>query len=169
MRGGGTLASPGCAAGIAPRTIEAKIVGDVDRLNALGAVGPARGSGEAHNGNRSVAASGASAMGRASPSAEDCERIEQAAWMDLAEVVPAPVASTFGLESHRFRGTFQLLAARMPVYQFNWLNGAGLQGDDDAASIDLAVERFLASGQGEFFVQIPPGPHAAAFGTGRST
>jgi GNAT superfamily N-acetyltransferase len=99
---------------------------------------------------------------RASPSAEDCERIEQAAWMDLAAIVPPSLASAFAIESYRFQGTFQLLAARMPVYQFNWLNGAGLQDDVDAASIDMAIDRFLASGQRKFFVQIPPGAHAAA-------
>jgi hypothetical protein len=45
----------------------------------------------------------------------------------------------------------------VPQFQFNWLSGAGLNGDD-GRSIPEAVKRFRAVGQHRFFIQLPPGP-----------
>jgi hypothetical protein len=88
------------------------------------------------------------------------ERIEAAAWEDLAKAAPPPFASAIGLETARLGRTLFVGAARVPQFQFNWLAGAGLEGDDSAA-ITEAVQRFKATGQSKFFVQIPPCEHAA--------
>jgi hypothetical protein len=52
------------------------------------------------------------------------------------------------------------MASKVPQFQFNWLSGAGLDGDD-GTSIAEAVRIFRAAGQRKFIIQIPPGPLAA--------
>ena len=91
---------------------------------------------------------------------EALERIEREAWRDLAAVAPPAFAASVGLELHEFGAALMLMAARISVFQFNWLSGAGLDGADDDA-IPAAVARFRAAGQRKFFVQIPPSPRAA--------
>jgi hypothetical protein len=51
------------------------------------------------------------------------------------------------------------MASRIPTFQFNWLAGTGLNGDDGSSIAD-AVSRFRAAGQSKFIIQIPPGPNA---------
>ena len=89
------------------------------------------------------------------------ERIEQSAWIDLARAAPPAFAAGIGLETAEIHHAFFLMASRIPQFQFNWLSGTGLNGDD-GRSIAGAVRRFRAAGQQKFIVQIPPGPNAAA-------
>ena len=57
---------------------------------------------------------------------ESLERIEREAWRDLAAAAPPDFAAQVGLETHEFGGALMLMASRAPVFQFNWLSGAGL-------------------------------------------
>jgi hypothetical protein len=90
---------------------------------------------------------------------EALERIEREAWRDLAAAAPAEFAARVGLETHELGRALMLMASRVPVFQYNWLSGAGLDGAD-ADAIPSAVARFRDVGQRKFFVQIPPSPHA---------
>jgi GNAT superfamily N-acetyltransferase len=97
----------------------------------------------------------------ARPLLAELERIERAAWEDLARVAPASFAQAIGLEAAEIHHAFFLMASRIPVFQFNWLAGTGLNGDD-GSSIAEAVSRFRAAEQSKFIIQIPPGPNANA-------
>ena len=90
---------------------------------------------------------------------EALERIEREAWRDLAAAAPPDFAARVGLETHELGEALMLMASRVPVFQFNWLSGAGLDGAD-ADAIPAAVARFRDAGQRKFFVQIPPSPNA---------
>ena len=90
---------------------------------------------------------------------EALERVEREAWRDFASGAPPDFAAGVGLETHEFGEALLLTASRVPVFQFNWLSGAGLDGAD-ADAIPAAVARFRDAGQRKFFVQIPPSPHA---------
>jgi len=90
---------------------------------------------------------------------EALERIEREAWRDLASAAPTRFAARVGLETHELGQALMLMASRVPVFQFNWLSGAGLDGAD-ADAIPAAAARFRDAGQRKFFVQIPPSPHA---------
>jgi GNAT superfamily N-acetyltransferase len=94
---------------------------------------------------------------------EALERIEREAWRDLAAAAPAEFAARVGLETHELGQALMLMASRVPVFQFNWLSGAGLDGAD-ADAIPSAVARFRDAGQRRFFIQIPPLPHAGRLG-----
>ena len=91
----------------------------------------------------------------------ELERIERAAWEDLGRVAPAHFAQAIGLETTEIHHAFFFMASRIPAFQFNWLSGTGLNGDD-GTSISGAVSRFRAAGQSKFIIQIPPGPKADA-------
>jgi GNAT superfamily N-acetyltransferase len=90
---------------------------------------------------------------------EALERIERQAWRDLAAAAPPDFAAQVGLETHELGEALMLMASRIPLFQFNWLSGAGLDGAD-ADPIAAAVARFGDAGQRKFFVQIPPSPNA---------
>jgi len=90
---------------------------------------------------------------------EALERIEREAWRDLASAAPSDFAAQVGLQMHEFGEALMLMASRLPVFQFNWLSGAGLDRAD-ADAIPSAVARFRDAGQPKFFVQIPPSPNA---------
>jgi hypothetical protein len=90
---------------------------------------------------------------------EALERIEREAWRDLAAAAPAEFAARVGLEMHELGQALMLMTSRIPVFQFNWLSGAGLDGAD-ADAILSAVARFRDAGQRKFFLQMPPSPHA---------
>ena len=92
----------------------------------------------------------------AHPLQRDLERIEREAWADLAAAAPPPLAQGIGLQTAPVGGAFQFMASRIPQFQFNWLSGAGLNGDD-GRSITAAVKRFRDAGQHKFFIQVPPG------------
>jgi len=87
------------------------------------------------------------------------ERIERAAWEDLARVAPTPFARAIGLETAEMHHAFFFMASGVPAFQFNWLSGTGLNGDD-GSSIAEAVSRFRGASQNKFIIQIPPGPNA---------
>lgn len=91
----------------------------------------------------------------------EIERIEREAWADLAAMVPAPLAQSIGLQAGPIGGAFLFMASHLPQYQFNWLSGAGLDGDD-GSSIAEAVKRFREAGQRRYFIQLPPGPNEKA-------
>jgi hypothetical protein len=90
---------------------------------------------------------------------EALEHIEREAWRDFAAAAPAAFAARVGLATHELGRALLLTASRVPLFQFNWLSGAGLDGAD-ADAIPAAVARFRDAGQRKFFVQIPPTPHA---------
>ena len=90
---------------------------------------------------------------------EALERVERQAWRDLAAAAPPDFAAQVGLESHELGDALMLMASRIPLFQFNWLSGAGLDGAD-ADAIPVAVARFRGAGQSKFFIQIPPSPNA---------
>lgn len=94
------------------------------------------------------------------PYLAELERIERSAWEDLARAAPPPFAGAIGLETRQMGGALFFAAAKIPQYQFNWLAGAGL-GGDDGACIGEAVARFGELGQTKFIVQIAPGPNVA--------
>lgn len=89
----------------------------------------------------------------------DIERVERRAWEDLLRVFPPALAEAIGLETTEIHHALFLMASRVPQFQFNWLHGAGLNGDE-GESIPTALNRFRAAGQRKYFIQIPPGPHA---------
>lgn len=89
----------------------------------------------------------------------DIERVERRAWEGLLQMFPPPLAQAIGLETAEVHHALFLMASRIPQFQFNWLHGAGLNGDD-GQSIPTAVNRFRAAGQRKYIVQIPPGPNA---------
>lgn len=93
------------------------------------------------------------------PQLNDLERIERNAWADLVRVAPPGFASAIGLESAKLGGALFVMAARIPQFQFNFLSGVGLDGDDGAC-IEAAVQTFTRAGQTKFIVQIPPGSEA---------
>jgi GNAT superfamily N-acetyltransferase len=95
------------------------------------------------------------------PLLPDLEGVERRAWQDLARAFPGPLGQALGLEVDEIGGALFLLVSKLPVFQFNWLAGAGL-GGDGGDSIAEAVRRFRRAGQRKFFVQIPPGPNARA-------
>lgn len=90
----------------------------------------------------------------------ELEGIERNAWADLIELMPARLAQEIGLQSEEIHHALFLMAARIPQFQFNWLSGTGLNGDEGSA-IHEAVRRFRAAGQRKFIIQIPPGPNAS--------
>jgi hypothetical protein len=94
------------------------------------------------------------------PHLAELERIERNAWEDLARAAPPPFAAAVGLETRAMGGALFFAAAKIPQFQFNWLAGAGL-GGDDGACIGEAVARFRDIGQAKFIVQIAPRPDAA--------
>jgi hypothetical protein len=94
---------------------------------------------------------------QAHPMELQIERIEREAWADLAAAAPGPLAQGIGLQTAPVGGAFLFMASRLAQFQFNWLSGAGLNGDD-GRSIAAAVKRFRDAGQHKFFIQIPPGP-----------
>src|SRR6185436_1174413 len=94
------------------------------------------------------------------PSTLELESIEREAWTDLASVMPAPLALGIGLRTAEIGRAYMFMASKVPQFQFNWLSGTGLNGDD-GTSIAEAVKIFRAAGQRRFIVQIPPGPRAA--------
>src|SRR5580765_2406465 len=89
----------------------------------------------------------------------ELERIERDAWEDLARAAPPPFAQAVGLKAEPLGAAFLFLASRIPQFQFNWLGGSGLNGDD-GAGIAEAVRRFRDAGQSTYIVQIPPGTNA---------
>jgi len=91
----------------------------------------------------------------------DLEGIEREAWRDLATIMPASLADGVGLQTDDINHAYFFMASRIPQFQFNWLSGTGLTGDD-GRSISEAVRRFRAAGQHKFIIQIPPGPNADA-------
>lgn len=93
------------------------------------------------------------------PSVLELETIERNAWEDLARIMPSDLALSLGLEAGPIGGAFFFMASKLPLFQFNWLAGAGL-GPDDGACIAEGVRRFRAAGQSKFIIQIPPGPNA---------
>ena len=95
---------------------------------------------------------------------EALERIEREAWRDLAAAAPPDFATQVGLETHEFGDALMLTTSRMPIFQFNWLSGSGLDGAD-ADAIPTAVARFRDAGQRKFFVQVPPSPNAGRLET----
>jgi len=93
------------------------------------------------------------------PAIPELERIEREAWTDLASVMPAPLAAGIGLRTAEIGAAYLFMASKVPQFQFNWLSGTGLNGDD-GTSIAEAVKIFRDAGQRKFIVQIPPGPRA---------
>jgi hypothetical protein len=93
------------------------------------------------------------------PHLNDLERIERNAWADLVRLAPPELASAIGLETAKLGSALFVMAARIPQFQFNFLNGVGLDGDDGAC-IEAAVQKFRSAGQKKFIVQVPPGPEA---------
>ncbi|HVZ68872.1 MAG TPA: hypothetical protein VG891_05370 [Rhizomicrobium sp.] len=89
------------------------------------------------------------------------EAIEAEAWEDMAKAAPPPFARAVGLETARLGRTLLLLAQRIPLFQFNWLSGAGLL-EDDSSAIAEAVHRFRQGGVERFFIQIPQSPRSDA-------
>lgn len=96
---------------------------------------------------------------RTHPLLLEIERIERSAWDDMLRVFPPPLVQSIGLETVVINHTLFLMARGIPQFQFNWLHGAGLNGDD-GRSIAEAVRRYRAADQRKFIIQIPPGPNA---------
>jgi len=94
------------------------------------------------------------------PLLQELEGIERNAWADLIALMPGQLAQEIGLQSGEIHHALFLMAARIPQFQFNWLSGTGLNGDDGSA-VPEAVRRFRAAGQRKFIIQIPPGPNAS--------
>jgi hypothetical protein len=94
----------------------------------------------------------------------ELERVERNAWEDLARASPSAFAAAIGLETRQIGGALFFMAPKIPQFQFNWLAGVGL-GGDDGACIGEAVARFRAVDQKKFIVQIPPGSNVARMET----
>ena len=90
----------------------------------------------------------------------ELERVECQAWRDLLRMAPPAFIKEVGLQTVEINHALFFMASRIPQFQFNCLEGTGLNGDD-GSSIAEAVRRFRAAGQPKFFIQIPPGPNAS--------
>ncbi len=96
------------------------------------------------------------------PAVQALEAPEIAAWRSLFDVAPGPFAEAVGLETAMWGDALFTVSARIDSTQFNRLQmpaSAPEPGDDRIAR---AVERFRAAQLKHVFVQIAPGPHAAA-------
>jgi hypothetical protein len=89
------------------------------------------------------------------------ERIEIDAWRDCCAAAPAGFAQAVGLETADLGGPLLAMCRRIDHYQFNRLIGGGLD-DDEGESLDTATTRFREAGRANAYLQIAPGPRAAA-------
>lgn len=89
------------------------------------------------------------------------ERIEIDAWRDYCAAAPAGFAQAVGLETADLGGPLLAMCRRIDHYQFNRLIGGGL-GTDEGGAFDTAAGRFRAAGLANGYLQIAPGPRAAA-------
>lgn len=96
------------------------------------------------------------------PTIEELERIEIDAWRDYCAAAPPPFAQAVGLETVELDGPLLALCRRIDHYQFNRLLGGGLGSDAHGNSLDLAAARFREAGLKNGYLQIAPGPRAAA-------
>lgn len=96
------------------------------------------------------------------PSTDDLEKIEIDAWRAYCAAAPAGFAQHAGLETIDLDGPLLALCRRVDHYQFNRLMGGGLGADTDGASLAMAVRRFREAGLKNGYLQIAPGPRAAA-------
>ena len=92
------------------------------------------------------------------PQMLELEAIERNAWQDFALAMPQDLVEETGLRTQDLNSAFLFLAANVPEFQFNWLSGAGLNGDD-GRSIPQAVQRFREVNQRTFLIHLPPGPN----------
>ena len=96
------------------------------------------------------------------PTTDDLERIEIDAWRDYCAAAPAAFAQGTGLETIELAGPLLALCRRIDHYQFNRLLGAGLGVDVEGESLAIAARRFREAGLKNSYLQIAPGPRAAA-------
>jgi hypothetical protein len=96
------------------------------------------------------------------PSTDDLEKIEIDAWRDYCAAAPAVFAENTGLETVELDGPMLALCRRVDHYQFNRLLGGGLGTDIEGASLATAAGRFREAGLKNGYLQIAPGPRAAA-------
>lgn len=89
------------------------------------------------------------------------EQIEIDAWRDCWAAAPARFAEAVGLETADLGGPLLAMCRRIDHYQFNRLIGGGL-GDDEGRALDTAATRFREAGLANGYLQIAPGPRAAA-------
>lgn len=94
--------------------------------------------------------------------AEELESIEIAAWRDCYAAAPPAFAQAVGLETVEFGGPLLALCRRIDHYQFNRLIGGGLGSDAGGEPLEQAATRFRAAGLKNGYLQIAPGPRAAA-------
>src|SRR6185503_4498342 len=90
------------------------------------------------------------------------ERIEIDAWRDYCAAAPTPFVQAVGLETIDLDGPLLALCRRIDHYQFNRLIGAGLGVDAAGASLEIAARRFAEAGLKNGYLQVAPGPRAAA-------
>ena len=74
------------------------------------------------------------------------ESIERDAWRRLAEIMPPELARGIGFECAPMGEALFMMAAHIPAFQFNWLNGAGLKSDD-SDEVGRAVAGFRRPGR----------------------
>ena len=96
------------------------------------------------------------------PMIEELERIEIDAWRDYCAAAPPPFATAIGLETVDLDGPLLALCRRIDHYQFNRLLGGGLGADVHGNSLDVAAARFREAALKNGYLQIAPGPRAAA-------
>ncbi len=95
-------------------------------------------------------------------STEALEQIEIDAWREYCAAAPPAFAQAVGLETVECGGPLLALCRRIDHYQFNRLIGGGLGGDAEGASLDVAARRFREAGLKNGYLQVAPGPRAAA-------
>jgi hypothetical protein len=96
------------------------------------------------------------------PTTDDLERIEIDTWRDYCAAAPVALALGTGLETVELGGPLLALCRRIDHYQFNRLLGGGLDTDADGESLAIAARRFREAGLKNGYLQIAPGPRAAA-------
>lgn len=96
------------------------------------------------------------------PSTDELESIEIDAWRDYCAAATPTFAAAVGLETADLGGPMLALCCSVDHYQFNRLLGAGLGSDTDGGSLATAALRFREAGLKNGYLQIAPGPRAAA-------
>lgn len=91
------------------------------------------------------------------------EAVEMDAWEDIYAACPAGLAQQLGLSTRRYGQALFMTSKALDNGQFCNLQGIGLAGDEDGASIEASVAAFRADGTRNFLIQIPPGPKASVF------
>jgi len=91
-----------------------------------------------------------------------CERVEAAAFTDIAAAAPPGLTTTFGLVHARVGGAFAIASRALEKRMYNHVFGLGVHAPVSAADLDALEAFFARAGSGSVRIALSPGPNAAA-------